>query len=204
MRGEEDGSVSTGGTGGDARRALASMSQAARIRAVLGAIARFVVTFGLVTTVYFVLPWSPVGSGVRTVFAVVGAAVLLAVVVLWQIRQILRSRTPGLRAVLAVGIALPLFLGIFATAYALMSQRDPGSFTEPLDRVSALYFSVVVFGTVGFGDIAPLSGLSRMLVSAQILLNLAFLALVVRAFFAASRVSSLRGGPRRAVDMEDR
>ena len=34
-----------------------------------------------------------------------------------------------------------------------LAGRSRGSFTQPLDHTTALYFTVTVFATVGFGDI---------------------------------------------------
>ena len=169
---------------------------------VLAAATRFVITFGSVMMVYFVLPWSPVGPASRTALFVAGAPRCL------RLLSSGRSARSCGREPRACGRWWPSASGcrcsltIFAAAYALLSQRKPESFSEPLDRESALYFSIVVFHTVGFGDIAPVSAGSRLLVSAEILLNLAFLALVVRAFFATSRVTSARDRSRRAAGTE--
>ena len=68
----------------------------------------------------------------------------------------LRSSTPGLRAVEAISVTLTLFLLLFATSYAVMTRVEPGSFdVPPMTRVDGLYFTVTVFATVGFGDLSP-------------------------------------------------
>ena len=72
----------------------------------------------------------------------------------WQVRQILRADFPALRAVEGVAVVVPFFLCVFAAIYVLMSEANSANFTEPLTRTGALYLSIVVFGTVGFGDIA--------------------------------------------------
>ncbi len=61
----------------------------------------------------------------------------------------------------------------------------PGSFTEPLSRMAALYFSLSVFSTVGFGDIAAQTDLARGLVSLQIVCNLVLIGFGVRFVVAA-------------------
>ena len=35
-----------------------------------------------------------------------------------------------------------------------MAASDPAGFSQPLDRTTALYFTMTVLATVGFGDIA--------------------------------------------------
>jgi Ion channel len=53
--------------------------------------------------------------------------------------------------------ARPFYLLLFAATYYLMSINRPTAFSEGLGRTDALYFTVSVFATVGFGDIAPVS-----------------------------------------------
>ena len=67
------------------------------------------------------------------------------------------SRYPGLRAAEALGLIIPLYLLLFASTYFLMERASAANFTQPLTRTDALYFSVTVFTTVGFGDIAAKS-----------------------------------------------
>jgi hypothetical protein len=42
-----------------------------------------------------------------------------------------------------------------------------------MDKVGAMYFTVTVFSTVGFGDITAKTDLARTLVTVQMLVNLA-------------------------------
>ena len=92
-------------------------------------------------------------AGFALVAGIVGVALLLA----WQIRDIAQSPYPRIRAAGAMATSVPLFLILFATTYYLMGQNSEASFTEPLNKLDALYFTVTVFATVGFGDIAPVS-----------------------------------------------
>jgi hypothetical protein len=46
---------------------------------------------------------------------------------------------------------------------------------------------VVTFGTVGFGDITPTSDLGRLVASAQVILDLVFIGLIVRVILGASK-----------------
>jgi hypothetical protein len=54
------------------------------------------------------------------------------------------------------------------------------AFTQELNRTDALYFTISVFSTVGFGDISPRSETARLVLSAQLLLDLMILGVVVR------------------------
>ena len=70
---------------------------------------------------------------------------------------------------------LPLFLVLFASTYFVMERASAASFTEPLTRTDALYFTVTVFSTVGFGDITAKSEAARVVLIVQMLADLAFL-----------------------------
>ena len=65
---------------------------------------------------------------------------------------------------------------VFASTYFLMEQASAANFTEPLTRTDALYFSVTVFTTVGFGDITAKSETARFVLIIQMLADLALLA----------------------------
>jgi hypothetical protein len=77
-----------------------------------------------------------------------------------------------------------------------MARSNPATFGAPLDRSSALYFTVTVFSTVGFGDITPKTDPARLIVTVQMLTDLAVLAIVVRLIFgAATRSQALKRQP---------
>jgi voltage-gated potassium channel len=114
--------------------------------------------------------------------------VVLGVLIVWQVRAILRSPYPGLRAIEALAGVIPLFLLLFAAAYVLLANAQPQAFTEPLTKTSALYFTVTVFATVGFGDIVPTSDAARVVTTVQMLGDLVVLGLVVRVILGAARV----------------
>jgi voltage-gated potassium channel len=128
----------------------------------------------------------PVGGrpGAGAVVLTLGLG-LFMVVTTWQIRVVLRADYPGLRTVEAVFTLLPLFLIVFATAYLLLEGAAPGAFNEPLSKTSALYFTVTVFTSVGFGDIVPRSGPARVLTTVQMLADLVVIGLLARVLIAA-------------------
>ena len=155
------------------------------------AIARFVAIFTAVIAAYYLLPLQPgsAGPGLGGLLGFALTFVFFGVVLWWQLRQVLRADFPALRAVEGVAVVVPFFLCVFAAIYVLMSEANSANFTEPLTRTSALYLSIVVFGTVGFGDIAPITDGSRLVVSVQILCDLVFLAVVLRLFMVVLKVS---------------
>ena len=92
----------------------------------------------------------------------------------------MRARHPALRAVETLAIVIPGFLLLFA-AEGVASQARPQSFSEPLTRVDALYFTITVFSTVGFGDISPVTAGTRLVVAGQMTADLLVLGLVLQA-----------------------
>ena len=80
-----------------------------------------------------------------------------------------------MQAVEALGLIVPLFLLLFASTYFVMERASAAAFTQPLTRTDALYFTVTVFSTVGFGDISPKSEAARIVLIVQMLGDLAIL-----------------------------
>jgi hypothetical protein len=120
----------------------------------------------------------------------------LGVLVGWQAKAIVRSPSPLLRAVEALGTSVTLFLVVFAASYCLMENDAPGTFSEPLTHVDALYFTMTVFSSVGFGDIVPRSQAARILTTVQMFGDLVFLGVVGKILLDAMR----RGVERRRRD----
>jgi hypothetical protein len=138
-------------------------------------------------TLYYLVPVVPRAH--ESVALRLGAALaLFAAVLVYEVRSIVSHDQPMLKAVEAMSILIPLFLVLFAWIYLTMSDSNPAAFGSSLDRTSALYFTVSVFSTVGFGDITPKTDVARLVVTVQMLTDLAVLAVVVRLIFrAASR-----------------
>lgn len=139
--------------------------------------------------VYYVAPLDralDTGSWIR--FAL--ALLLLVAVIPWQVRAILGSEAPWLRAVNTVGVGLPLLLTLFAAAYVVIAENVQEAFTEPLSRTDGLYFTVTVFATVGFGDISPKAEIARIIVMIQMVVGLVAVGVIAKVLFGAARVSS--------------
>lgn len=161
-----------------------NLTRRERRRLLLRALLRPLVTVVLCLVVYFALPWTSFGD-MSGVFFLAGGLLAVAAVAVWQIRRIVQSDVPALQAIEALALILPLYLLGFSAGYCLMSESDPGYFTEPLTRMGALYFSLTIFSTVGFGDIAATTDPSRAVVSVQIIGNLILLGVGIRAVVAA-------------------
>ena len=82
-----------------------------------------------------------------------------------------------------------------------MTTMSASNFTQPLTRTDALYFTVTVFTTVGFGDITAKTEAARLVVTCQMITDLIVLGLGIRVIVGAVR----RGLQRRPEDgQEDR
>jgi len=139
----------------------------------------------VVLVLYYVLPLDNIPDGLLFLALFVELLVLAAVVV-WQVRRVLKARTPLLAAIEALAFTVPLFLVVFAAMYVGLAANSPTNFNiGPMTRTDGLYFTVTVFATVGFGDITATSQLTRGLVTVQMLLDLVVLGLLIRVFFGA-------------------
>ena len=155
------------------------LAQQGRRRLVVGAVLRAVATVALVVALYFLLPLGG-GTDVDNVIKLTLGMLALAAIVIWQVRQIIGSSHPVGRAVEALAFSVPLYVLLFATTYFVMAHSNQTAFGVGLNRTDALYFSSTVFTTVGFGDITAKSEAARLVVTAQMWLDLLFLGLVVR------------------------
>jgi hypothetical protein len=161
---------------------VASTTRFAR-RPVVRSLARALLTSTLIVALYFVLPLRP--HDPASFLMLCGGLLLVGVLVVWQVLQILAADHPRLRALEAVATTLPLYLILFAAGHYLLGQSQPGSYSQPLSRLDALYFVVTVFATVGFGDIVPTSETARIVTTVQMVLNLVFVGVIARVLLGA-------------------
>ena len=152
---------------------------------------RILVGAALIFAVYFLIPVggfndpNPAGAWIR----LAGLAVVFLAAMVVQMRRVAGARVPQARAVEAVVHGVLLFVCLFALFYLSMSTTDAASFTEPLTRLDALYFTVTTFATVGFGDITAVSELARAVVTVQMITGLGLLVLLAKISFYAARRS---------------
>jgi len=165
---------------------LADLDRAERRRALATSAAIVVISWVLIFGAFFILP---IGheSGLRQVFRIGGVVALIGAVAALQIRRITYAELPELRAVEALGVVIALFLVFFSAVYLSLSHGNAMTFSQPLDHVRAIYLTITIFSTVGFGDITPTTDGARVLVSAQMLLDLAIIGIGVRLLFGVAR-----------------
>jgi voltage-gated potassium channel len=160
-------------------------------RLVVRALLRASATATALVVLYFTLPL--IGSIDRSAAMLLALGLLaFAGVVTWQVRSVLRSSYPGLRAIESLAAAIPLFLVLFAAIYLHIADLDGSAFSEPLSRTDALYYTITVFSTVGFGDIAPRAGLARVVTMVQMLGDLLVVGLVLHLMVGAVKLGLRR------------
>lgn len=183
-------------------RRLSDLEKGERRRAWIRTGAVLALAWVALTVVYYLVPAGVAPrhrSGADAFLHLGVGTALFAAVLAWQARQIVGAELPELRAVQALGVIIPLFLVLYATFYLSLSNASALTFSEPLDHTRAIYFTITVFSTVGFGDITPRTDLARIIVSIQMLLDLVIIGAVVRMLLNAAQA-----GLARARDSSDR
>ena len=135
-------------------------------------------------TIYYLLPFDRTSTGGAAAILVLGLVLLIGLVA-FQVRSIIRSRFPALRAVEALATSVPLFLLLFAGCYLVLSTISARSFGQSLTHTDALYFTVTVFSTVGFGDITAKTEAARLVVTSQMIADLLIIGLGIRVILGA-------------------
>jgi voltage-gated potassium channel len=153
-------------------------------RVVIATAVKVLLSTSVLVALYALAPLDQRPVGLVAVELVL-SLLLLAALLGWQITTVIRSPYPGLRAAEAVAVTLPLIILLFSAAYFVMEEASSGTFTEPLTRIDALYFSVTVFATVGFGDITAKTELARVIVTLQMIVDLALIGVIAKVLFGA-------------------
>jgi len=165
-----------------------------RVRRVLVTLLRALASTAGLVALYYLIPLDP--SSITVTIGQLSVGLLgLVVLVLYQVRSIGRATYPALRAVGALATSVPLFLLLFSGTYYVMGGISEANFSEPLTRTDALYFTVTVFATVGFGDITAKSEGARIVVMGQMIAGVVIIGLGARVIVDAVK----RGQSRQPV-----
>ena len=164
-----------------------------RRRLIAWAVLRGLVVTTVLVLLYYLLPLDQPWDTGTAMRLLIGLLVFAGLTV-WQVRAIAGSRYPAMRAFETLGVIIPFYLLLFASTYFLMERAAAASFTQSLTRTDALYFSVTVFATVGFGDITAKSETARVVLIVQMLADLALLGAGARVLLGAVRLGQQRSG----------
>ena len=138
----------------------------------------------VLVAIYYLLPLDHSARWVAIIMLVVGLLLLIGLVTV-QVRSIIGSPYPGLRALEALATSIPLFLLLFASTYVVLASISASNFSQPMTHTNALYFTVTVFATVGFGDITAKTEAARLVVTGQMIIDLVILGLGARVILGA-------------------
>ncbi|MEK6438455.1 potassium channel family protein [Pseudonocardia sp. T1-2H] len=173
------------------RNRVDELSPAAQKRMLNATLLKAAVSAALLVVVYYLAPLNRPLDAVTWIGFALGLAVFAAIIG-YHTRAIIASEVPRLRAIQAVATGLPVLLLLFAAIYVLIANADPDSFSEMLSRTDSLYFTLTVFATVGFGDIAPRSDVARILTMIQMIIDLFAVGVIAKILIGAVDVAQKR------------
>jgi voltage-gated potassium channel len=153
-------------------------------RKIVQALLRAAGSTAVLVVIYYLLPLDHSSAGVAVTMLLIGLAALIGLVT-FQVRSIIASPFPGLRGLEALATSVPLFVLLFASTYVVMATMSASNFSQPMTRSNALYFTVTVFATVGFGDITAKTEAARLVVTGQMITDLIILGLGARVIVGA-------------------
>lgn len=132
------------------------------------------------------------GAGTSFVYlSLCSYIIFLLLTISLAIRQVMRSKTVDANSIIGA-VCIYLLLGvIWALFYVLVNILIPGSFSVQISgsafaQLQAfLYYSFVTLTTLGYGDIAPISGTARALSTIEAILGQFYIAILVAGLVAA-------------------
>ncbi len=156
-------------------------------RALFSSIGRSLLTVILLIAVYFTVPLT-VEAEVWLWISLLLLLVLFVAVTAWHVRSILRSPHPGIRGIEAMAMIAPMFLVLFAAIYFVLAESNSANFNEGgLTRIDALYFTLTILVTTGFGDIYAASQVARVVVMIQMVFDLLLIGVAIKVIYGAVR-----------------
>ncbi len=141
------------------------------------------VVLTLLTLAYYVVPLRFDWEDAWTAWRLVVSLAALALLALLFRAHSRRSREHQSERYLRIQWLLSALYGLvltFALVYAALATRSPHQFVGISDRTDALYFSVTLVATVGFGDIHAEGTAAELVVTLHMLFNLIYLGTALR------------------------
>jgi len=193
------GTGTSGSGNDDAGVGFVELAAHKRRRALARVVVRTVITVAILITVYAIISPDDLVHGNVGARLVMSLLVFVGVLV-WQFFAVMHDPTPELRAGAAMITAVTLLVLMFSMTYAVMAAGHPEWFSHPVDKSSAVYFTVTVLATVGFGDITAVSQTARWVVTAQMIVDLTLVVALGRVLVTAARAGRERQQRRAATD----
>ncbi len=131
--------------------------------------------------------------------SIVVITVIYSAGAIWSLLFINRARHPVRVGLITLAVMVTAMVVIFALTYLSLSVESAENFNVPLDKVGALYFTMTILSTVGFGDIVATANPSRIAVMIQMVVGLTLITALARVLVEAAR----RAARRRYEEVED-
>lgn len=141
---------------------------------------------------------APVAVATMAGIGLVGILVVFA----RQMSRVSRADRPIVAALEAVCLVFGMFIVLFALLYGAISQGNPDAFTQEIDKVSGIYFTMTVLATVGFGDISAVSDPARILVTIQMVLGMVLIGTAFKALSFTARSAVSAQGQHKVAEIE--
>jgi voltage-gated potassium channel len=159
--------------------------------------ATFAVTAATVVgglALYAVAPMQGQRAWLGLLLGVVAIAVIVPLTVR-RARRLQVSERPILDAVETLVLLFTLLVLGFASGYVVLSGHA-GQMEGVDTKIDALYFTLTTLSTVGFGDVHAVGQAARVVVSVQMVFDLAFIATAVRLLASVARERATQRGLR--------
>jgi hypothetical protein len=117
----------------------------------------------------------------------ISSAILIVILLYWLLSFLVSfvragaASRPALAVLSFIGIILLMILSLFADIYFWAGINLSGSSDQIKDFSTCLYFSVITWTTVGYGDIVPTPGIARLAASLEALSGIAVMGAYVSA-----------------------
>ncbi len=150
---------------------------------------QFLAIMAALVAVYYVTPWPGPNNDVPdwigyTLIAV--GVVGLGAASVWQVRLFIQADSAAQRRLRSLVYLLAIVVFFFASSYFVASQ-SPDNFSGIETRTDALYFTITILSTTGFGDIHASAEWTRILVTVHMVFNLVFVAAIATTLGAQIR-----------------
>ena len=149
-------------------------------------IGRAVLILAAATALYSLVPatFAPQHGIIVALVFVLGIAGAMVLIV-WQVRTYRRAAVTGTAQLVGLLTAVYASVLFFALTYLVLGAGDPNQIADLQTHVDALYFSLSIVSTVGFGDVHATGQAARAIVSLQIGFDLLFISLALAAVKSA-------------------
>jgi len=139
-----------------------------------------VLTIVVPIVVYFVLPLDKEFGVLIATALVITAAASLIPISIRQAQLVLTSGDPLFDAMRCIVSALVFLVTAFSSAYFVLAANYDNQINGLNTKLDGIYFTITILATVGFGDISATGQTARAIVSGQMVVNFAVLAVSLR------------------------